>query len=131
MDQSDHSRCKDRMMALFQSSIDKFERAGDFMEKDPNNLIQRSSVKGVIQKAYSELEEAILNAEQAFESAETIDEIKQVKKIGESLAFWIESHPTKFSELDKYEGRQVLELQTLLDKFMTSYLMSLKKIAVK
>ena len=101
------------------------------MEKDPNNLIQRSSVKSVIQKAYSELEEAILNAEQAFESAETIDEIKQVKKIGESLTSWIESHPTKYSELDKYEGRQVLELQTLLDKLMTSYLMSLKKIAEK
>ncbi len=98
------------------------------MEKDPNNLLQRSSAKGVIQKAYSELEEAIINAEQAFESALTVDEIKQVKKIGESLAFWIESHPTQFSELDKYEGRQVLDLQTLLEKFMASYLIYSKKI---
>ena len=91
----DYSFYRERMYILVRKAIDKFKRAEAYLDKS-NSMYAVSSSKGAINRAYSNLKEAMWNAEKAFELAKNIDEINEVYEIRKHITGGLYGNPIKF-----------------------------------
>ena len=117
MSKDDHSKCVENLYTKFERSKEKFDRVLHYIDKNPQNLIHRSSVKSLLRIDYRELEGLIMQLEQAFKTADNKCELKRTVEFITSLKNWIQNQPIMFSDLNKYEGGEVFRLQNYLKHF--------------
>ena len=117
MSKDDHSKCFENLFTKFERSKEKFDRVRHYIDKNPHNLIHRSSVKSLLRIACRELEGLIMQSEQAFKTADNECELKRALEFITSLKNWIQNQPIMFSDLNKYEGGEVFRLQNHLKHF--------------
>ena len=121
MSKDDHSKCFENLFTKFERSKEKFDRVRHYIDKNPHNLIHRSSVKSLLRIACRELEGLIMQSEQAFKTADNKCELKRALEFITSLKNWIQNQPIMFSDLNKYEGGEVFTSAKSLKAFKQAF----------